>query len=157
MSPITDHSTDTAQIRLGAFRWTIVGAPVLILFAAYLLTSGRIIATPQAAKPTKSVAAADDWRRTANGWERTQSWPVAASRPWQLFAARHLPPTASPTAARVATRSSRLEMHPATLALAQLSVSILALAFFGRTHQNPLHFSSLFTAIARSFRASAFG
>ena len=149
MNPIAAPTSDSPRFSAASLRWTLLGAPLLILFAAYLLTSSHLTATPQ--------VTTDDWRRTANGWERVHSWPTATSRSWPLFGIHNEKVSAPTVSPRAANRYSRLDTHPAALALAQLLASVFALTLFSNPHQNPLCPASLLTAIARSFRASAFG
>lgn len=149
MNPIAAPTSDSPRFSAASLRWTLLGAPLLILFAAYLLTSSHLTATPQ--------VTTDDWRRTANGWERVHSWPTATSRSWSLFGIRNEKVSAPTVSPRAVTRYSRLDTHPAALALAQLLASVFALTLFRNAPQSPLRLSSLFEAIYRSFRSSAFG
>src|SRR5262245_15228089 len=119
MNAIANPTTDASLSLPASFRWTILGAPLLILFGSCLLTASRLTATPQA----NFSATADDWRRTANGWERIHAWPTAASRAWPLFSGRQQQTNTSATASHAATRPSHLDTHPAALALAQLVAS----------------------------------
>src|SRR4051812_36174438 len=94
-------------------------------------------------------ASRDDWRRTANGWERATAW----SKP-VLAAAR----INQPHYAGYRTFRGRFDTHPAGLALLQLVGALVALAAFRSsgapaTGRRP-HWKA---ALARSFRASAFG
>jgi hypothetical protein len=94
-------------------------------------------------------ASQDDWRRTASGWERATTW----SKP-VLAAAR----INQPQYAGYRTFRSRFDTHPAGLALLQLVGALIALAAFRSsgapaTGRRP-HWKA---ALARSFRASAFG
>ena len=86
----------------------------------------------------------DDWRRTANGWERTTDWPRAAA--------------AVSKQPRIRARSQpsiRFDTHPAALALGQLTAILLAL-FAWPASKRPAKTGWL-SAITRSFRASFFG
>lgn len=155
MNPTAYHSTNTPRFPV-AFRWSLLAAPLIILFVAHLLTCGRLTAKPQAASQSKPLAAnaSDDWRRTANGWERNHSWPTAISPAWRLF---HINAFASTTSRTQASSRPRLDTHPAVLALAQLFASILVLSLFRSPQQASPSLSALLATISRSFRASAFG
>jgi hypothetical protein len=88
----------------------------------------------------QTTAQHSDWRRTANGWERTDRWAVK--------------PLALPLATHQAAVGTRLDPHPAAVALVQLVAVLAALAFFSR----PLaHSRGLVSAISSSYRASFFG
>jgi hypothetical protein len=154
MNPIAANA-DAGSFRLtpDSLRWTILAAPLLILFGAYLLTASGLTATPHANK-SNSSGTADDWRRTANGWERTQSWSSPSA--WSLFQTKATSAPAKPLR-RPARSYTRLDTHPAALALVQLLASIFALTLFRDPQQNPVRLSCLPDIIARSFRSSAFG
>jgi len=88
----------------------------------------------------------DDWRRTANGWERISAWPTFT---FDMAPRRPQPTPATPHA------QHRFDTHPAVLALLQLVGVLLALVAFGsQSSRNQEDWKSL---LARSFRASAFG
>lgn len=83
------------------------------LLMQFLLTIGALLAVPG----PQASAQQDSWRRTANGWERTESWdhlvtaPIGTLRPLSI-----------------GTLIQRT--WPATLAAAELSL-VLAILHFG--------------------------
>src|SRR4051794_28466138 len=111
--------------------------------AAMVLLAGLMGASRANAKP-----AADDWRRTSHGWERSSDWPKMARVHTTTRSLQSRAPTPS---------AARLYPHPAVLALFELAGSLLFLAA-GRSGAKANTASpSLGTLVARSFRASAFG
>jgi hypothetical protein len=92
------------------------------------------------------LSPADDWRRTATGWQRMSDWSMSAST-FALAADQTLP---------VARNIGRIDTHPAVLALGELVAALLGLYAFRSSRILPAarHWPAL---IARSFRASAFG
>src|SRR5262245_49423542 len=112
-------------------RFAALGAVALVATVVGSLAIG-LLATSQ---PTKQ----DDWRRTSNGWERASSWPRGLR--WRV--ANERVHRAVPLAA-----STRFDMHPAALALAQLVATLLGLvAFASPTHQRGPK-RSIFAAVA---------
>ena len=98
--------------------------------------------------PAPSVRS-DDWRRTANGWELTSTWfrPIAPSAK-----------DSQPKHHATASISTRFDTHPAGLALLQLVGGLTALAAFAPLPASATsHRPHWKVALARSFRASAFG
>jgi hypothetical protein len=92
----------------------------------------------------------DNWRRTANGWERTTNW-----RPVGLV--NLIRPPADPHATKPAD-GSRIDTHPAALALVEIVGALVALYVFPAQHSELVWAArNLPAAISRSFRASAFG
>jgi len=110
---------------------------------AIVLLAGLIFVSQATAKP-----AADDWRRTAHGWERSSDWPKIARH---RIEARQLQPLAA------IHSTARIDVHPAALALFQLTASLLVLAASRAGATANATSPSLGTLVARSFRASAFG
>src|SRR5262245_42092092 len=94
-------------------RFAALGAVALVATVVGSLAIGSL-ATSHATKQ-------DDWRRTSNGWERASGWPRALRRP----VANERANSAVPRPA-----SSRFDMHPAALALAQLVATLLGLVAF---------------------------
>jgi len=88
----------------------------------------------------------EEWRRTAQGWERSGGWLVAASGPVESL---QRPPVHA--AAKV-----RLDTHPVVLAFARLISTLLAIFATAPLADRPLH-GGLISVISRSFRASVFG
>ena len=66
--------------------------------------------------PSRDVAA-DDWRRTVNGWERTSTWP-------------------SP---KVQAKPRASYLHPALVASFQVLASCAGLLIFSETAKRPTH------------------
>lgn len=94
--------------------------------------------------------ASDSWRRTAQGWERAGNWNTKNKN-------SRSPHDSSAATARSASML-RLDMHPAALALGQLSAVLAALAFFsGRTSFAGSAWGHFPELVARSYRASFFG
>jgi hypothetical protein len=88
----------------------------------------------------------EEWRRTAQGWERSTMWLVVASGPAESI-------KSSP--ARVSAKI-RFDTHPIVLAFVQVVGTLLAFFAAAAYRQRPEH-GGLLSAILRSFRASAFG
>ena len=86
------------------------------------------------------------WRRTAQGWERSGAWLVAASVPAPSL---QKPSIHSPA-------NARFDTHPIAIAFAQLVGTLLAL-FAAAPNPNRAQRSGLLTTLSASFRASAFG
>jgi hypothetical protein len=84
-----------------------------ILLMQFLLTMGALLALPA----PQASAQQDSWRRTANGWERTESWNQLVTAP--IGTLRPL---------TIGTLFQRT--WPATLAAAELSL-VLAILHFG--------------------------
>jgi hypothetical protein len=104
---------------------------VLLLFGVALLPP------PARVSPSNS----DDWRRTAEGWERMT--------PRQSTAAPIPPNNAKPF---------RFDSHPAVLALCQLILSLFGLSLCHyRSSESRTGWSDWLALLTRSFRASAFG
>jgi hypothetical protein len=84
----------------------------------------------------------DDWRRTANGWERQEQWPISTH-----IAVSQLRASPGPR--------TPMNTHPAVLALGQLVGVFAVLGVFSplRSRQS----RGWAAAVGRSFRASAFG
>lgn len=97
--------------------------------------------------PPPRPARSDDWRRTANGWERRSQWPDG-------FAAYSL--ATQPNRQRWG-HSTRFDTHPSVLALAQLVGVLLSFYFFPPLAKDGTAGLRLPALIGRSFRASAFG
>jgi hypothetical protein len=121
-----------------------VGIGLALLLAVLALLT---VDAPVAVEATS----ADDWRRTAAGWERTTNWPQPSRS--------HL---RGGTFTKVSTPTSapdhvRFDTHPAVLALAQLLGALMALAAFSAPRAKPGSTGRWHAAIARSFRASVFG
>jgi hypothetical protein len=121
---------------LGAVAWLALAAGICLLYGC--------------ASPIEHIHHDDGWRRTASGWERTLDWH-------SVRLASFIRPSAdSPPGVRVA--GSRMDTHPAALALLELLGAMLALfAIPSQRVQLLSALASLPAAIARSFRASAFG
>ena len=110
-----------------------------IIVAASVGMCAIVFIDPQA--PSTS---ADDWRRTASGWERSNTWQIAASQP---TVSQPSPPA-----------RGRFDTHPAVIALAQLTAGLLVLASFPVQQKRSENPDFAFSArIAQSFRASVFG
>jgi hypothetical protein len=99
------------------------------------------------------VSSTDDWRRTANGWERTSNWSSTA---WGATN-RQVGESQTGFVIRALNHRRRIDAHPAALALLQLIGSMLALAAFSPRGREILTDRPFFALIARSFRASVFG
>jgi hypothetical protein len=100
-----------------------------------------------------SLKPADDWRRTAHGWERVRGWSNSAR------SSAIIESTASPrpVAERSIRNLNRTDAHPAALALTQLVGSMLSLAVFSPRGRSFLRETSFAMLLRRSFRASVFG
>jgi hypothetical protein len=109
-------------------------AVIATVFAVGLaLLSGRPPAGPSG----------DQWRRTANGWERKSDWQVSAIA---------YPSAVAPTARQ------RFDSHPAVLALVQVIGTLLAMHCFPvGASQSASRGPNWLDLLGRSFRASAFG
>jgi hypothetical protein len=90
------------------------------------------------------AAKSDEWRRTAEGWERISSWHT---------------PRASQNAAKSPNRSLkwRSDSHPAALALLQIALIALGYSTFPPTQPPKNSAASWRTSLRNSFRASMFG
>lgn len=90
------------------------------------------------------AARTDQWRRTAQGWERISSWNVLR---------------ASPNAEKSPNASSkwRSDSHPAALALLQIALIALGYYKFPPTRPTTKDAASWRTTLRNSFRASMFG
>jgi len=122
------------------FRFTASVAIILLAAALATLTVGSFGSAPPTAR--------DDWRRTANGWERAAAWPKAIA---------HSAANLRSQAPGTPIFHGRFDTHPAALALAELVGSLIALAVFAspsRAKTGHIHWT---TILSRSFRASAFG
>jgi len=93
----------------------------------------------------------DDWRRTANGWERALHWEVGAST-FSLQATSQKP-------GHSLAQPARVDSHPAVIALVELVFSLLGLYWFpfGSSAATAFHCPNWRALLVRSFRASAFG
>jgi len=111
--------------------------------AALLVGLVAGIFATDAGSPLKSF---DDWRRTPSGWERRSAWSAGAEGT-----------TTHRRVESAAGKSSRLDTHPAALALLQLVSALLSLAVFGPQGQRLLKEKPVSVLLARSFRASVFG
>jgi hypothetical protein len=123
-------------------RFRFAACMTIMLIAAVLgsLTIGSYGSAPGAAR--------DDWRRTANGWERAAAWPKSIA---------HSAANLRSQAPGKPIFQGRFDTHPAALALAELVGSLIALAVFAspsRAKTGHIHWT---TILSRSFRASAFG
>jgi hypothetical protein len=121
-----------ATMRLSAFEFTVV-----LLVTLAVVAAARILSAP-AGKPAGT--ADDSWRRTAQGWERTDSWQV--------------PQAAAPATDRPLS-ACRFDTHPAAIALMQIVAAAAALAFFTNKPRPAPH--GVQATILRSYRASFFG
>jgi hypothetical protein len=118
------------------------GAIVLMASVACLFLGWVFLAGPKL-QP-------DDWRRTANGWERNSHWQASAAAS-DFRDSRVGPATKGP-------RAGRIDTHPAVLALMQLVGALLALyAFPPRSSPSWLPGGRWSALLAESFQASAFG
>src|SRR5437867_1344132 len=82
-----------------------------VIVLAIAIASCLAIGSFSAAKPVRH----DDWRRTANGWERSSKWPKALQR---------TPPAKHPSSHDARRSPARIDPHPAVLALMQLTASL---------------------------------
>jgi hypothetical protein len=95
------------------------------------------------------IRSGDEWRRTADGWERTGHWEQQSS----AGSAFERPLNAERMGKKV-----RFDTHPAVLALFQLVATFLALKAFPYGRERSITAAGEWKALlARSFRASAFG
>jgi len=96
------------------------------------------------------VSSGDEWRRTADGWQRIADWPSAK------VSGRFVQASSARAVDRV--QSARLDTHPAVLALVELVAILLALYSFPFGRQRPLTpRDGWIRFLARSYRASVFG
>jgi hypothetical protein len=91
----------------------ISGTLAVLLAVGYVLSQAGL----PAASSTGSVSVVheDGWRRTAQGWEQISGWQSPAMEP--------------------ATRPGRFSVHPATIAVLQLLVSLLVLRLDRSPHR----------------------
>jgi hypothetical protein len=99
------------------------------------------------------LKSSDEWRRTANGWERSGS---LSSKTW-IATNNPLAESSHRFTQQAARDGRRSDAHPAALALVQLVGSMLALAVFGPRGRRILQETPFSVLLARSFRASVFG
>ena len=96
---------------------------------------------------TAATATADEnWRRTAQGWERIETWRA----PQQTFG----------VSAVTSANAPRWDTHPAALAFIELAAVIAAMIAFPRPNQSAQWRwlkADWRAALAKSFRASVFG
>jgi hypothetical protein len=129
--------------RLTSISSKLKHAAIAVLFLGALGLAGYI---PLGGSPSSG----DEWRRTANGWERIGHWQTTTAS----MALDRTPLTNSSPGAVI----GRFDTHPAGLALVQLVAVLLALySFPSRLHPSAASHDGWLTLLARSFRASAFG
>src|SRR5688572_25538602 len=123
-------------------RWPISSEIMTAMIASALVGACIIALVDSPARPSS----ADDWRRTATGWERASHWRSPAILITSDEPARHV------------SNSGRFDTHPAVIALLQLTATLFVLSAYPARKsvisENRIAFP---TQIARSFRASAFG
>jgi hypothetical protein len=118
-------------------------ALLLILVAAFAVT-GFLTLTAWSKLPANN---ADQWRRTAAGWERSTQWPMASG---SRAVSAPLPSSAAKT-----STDERYDTHPAVLALLQIVGTLTALGIFAAPA--PQSIRGWLAVLTQSFRASAFG
>jgi len=121
-----------ADCRIASPAWLIGGVAVVVLMIYCALLHA-----------TDSSRANDSWRRTAAGWERSDSWPPAT---WAVPHPVH-------DSEQLRTRN---DSHPAALALVETLVVALGFYLFPAGSKTAPR-GNYQTWVARSFRASAFG
>jgi hypothetical protein len=116
----------------------------LFFVASAFAVAGLLTVT---AGPKRPEGNADQWRRTAAGWERATQWPTAIG----------LAPDRTALTARSAKPAThqRYDTHPAVLALLQIVGTLTALRMFAAPA--PQSFRGWLAMLSQSFRASAFG
>jgi len=116
----------------------------LFFIVAAFAVAGLLTVT---AWPKSPAGNADQWRRTAAGWERATAWPIASG----------LRAVSAPLAASSAKASAhpRYDTHPAVLALLQIVGTLTALGIFAAPA--PQSIRGWLAVLTQSFRASAFG
>jgi hypothetical protein len=83
----------------------ITGTLAVLLAVGYVLSQAGLPAVSSSG--SVSVVHEDGWRRTAQGWEQVSGWRLPAMEP--------------------VTRTGHFSVHPATIAVLQLLVSLLLL------------------------------
>jgi len=124
-----------------------------VRYAVFAALLGGLLAGLYAAGTGGQLKSSDDWRRTARGWERSGHW-TSNDRP--VFR-KELAESSHRFTERFVESGRRLDAHPAALALAQLTGSMLALAVFSPRGRSILKETPFSVLLARSFRASMFG
>lgn len=96
--------------------------------------------------------AADDWRRTAGGWERTSAWDLPMSE--HGYRVIH-----SASNARLKGFGPIRGIHPLTLAAGEFFAALVAIAAYNRPFWTAARWSLKrgLAIVYKSFRASAFG
>jgi hypothetical protein len=116
----------------------------LVLIAGAFAVAGFLTVTGWSKLPEGN---ADQWRRTAAGWERATQWPTA-------IGLRRVSTALQASSAKAPT-PARYDTHPAVLALLQIVGTLTALRMFASPA--PQSFRGWLAMLTQSFRASAFG
>jgi hypothetical protein len=122
-----------------------LAGPLIFCSVALIALLVGLAAQQLVSLPPAPRVNADDWRRTATGWERNDRWLINRD----ILSLPYKPSEPS-------SSKRRFDTHPAALALWQLAAALAALVYF-RERPRQLTLKSLRSFISRSFRASAFG